>query len=83
MDWKIETWDVGYYQVRNAMKGKRWGQTPAKHPAKHSNANFCGLCAVILRFKIAMKTEDFTQVGERRNFKGGGFLDHRDTLFRP
>ena len=20
MDWKIETWDVGYYQVRNAMK---------------------------------------------------------------
>ena len=21
MDWKIETWDVGYYQVRNAMKG--------------------------------------------------------------
>ncbi len=21
MDWKIETWDVVYYQVRNAMKG--------------------------------------------------------------
>ena len=21
MDWKIETWDVGYYQIRNAMKG--------------------------------------------------------------
>ena len=21
MDWKIETWDVGFYQVRNAMKG--------------------------------------------------------------
>ena len=21
LDWKIETWDVGYYQVRNAMKG--------------------------------------------------------------
>ena len=20
MDWKIETWDVGYYQIRNAMK---------------------------------------------------------------
>ena len=20
MDWKIETWDAGYYQVRNAMK---------------------------------------------------------------
>ena len=20
MDWKIETWDVGYYQMRNAMK---------------------------------------------------------------
>ena len=23
MDWKIETWDVGYYQVRNAMKNLR------------------------------------------------------------
>ena len=23
MDWKIETWDVGYYQVRNAMKKKK------------------------------------------------------------
>lgn len=22
MDWKIETWDVGYYQVRNAMRAK-------------------------------------------------------------
>ena len=21
MDWKIETWDAGYYQIRNAMKG--------------------------------------------------------------
>ena len=20
MDWRIETWDVGYYQIRNAMK---------------------------------------------------------------
>ena len=20
MDWTIETWDVGYYQIRNAMK---------------------------------------------------------------
>ena len=23
MDWKIETWDVGYYQIRNAMKNLR------------------------------------------------------------
>ena len=23
MDWKIETWDVGYYQIRNAMKDLR------------------------------------------------------------
>ncbi|MBR1921749.1 MAG: hypothetical protein IJ829_07095 [Kiritimatiellae bacterium] len=21
MDWKIETWDAGYYQIRNALKG--------------------------------------------------------------
>ena len=26
MDWKIETWDVGYYQVRNAMKGSAAGR---------------------------------------------------------
>ncbi len=28
MDWKIETWDVGYYQVRNAMKNLRASASP-------------------------------------------------------
>ena len=29
MDWKIETWDVGYYQVRNAMKPLGWSRSCA------------------------------------------------------
>ena len=28
MDWKIETWDVGYYQIRNAMKDLRASASP-------------------------------------------------------
>ena len=34
MDWKIETWDVGYYQVRNAMKDLR---DPAPLREKHDD----------------------------------------------
>ena len=29
MDWKIETWDVGYYQIRNAMKDVPTAGTPS------------------------------------------------------
>jgi len=35
MDWKIETWDVGYYQVRNAMKSLGG---PASVPAMDGTA---------------------------------------------
>ena len=34
MDWKIETWDVGYYQIRNAMKDLR---DPAPLREKHDD----------------------------------------------
>ena len=52
-------------------------------PVKHSNADSDGLYAVILRFSMVVKTDDFTPAGERRRFEGDVFLDHRDTLFRP
>lgn len=30
MDWKIETWDVGFYQVRNAMKNYSASSAPSR-----------------------------------------------------
>ena len=36
MDWKIETWDVGYYQVRNAMKNLRASASPREEDSLRS-----------------------------------------------
>ena len=57
MDWKIETWDVGYYQIRNAMKGllslrgvSEFGSSKespnlqdSKTPSSESNMGFAAL----------------------------------------
>ena len=68
MDWKIETWDVGYYQIRNAMKGllslrgvSEFGSSKespnlqdSKTPSSESNMGFAALCVAhdALRAKL-------------------------------
>ena len=46
MDWKIETWDVGYYQVRNAMKDfTSFCLQDSKTPSSESNNPLAALRA--------------------------------------
>ena len=55
MDWKIETWDVGYYQVRNAMKDTTsFCLQDSKTPNSESNSPLAALRAAhdALRTKL-------------------------------
>ena len=48
MDWKIETWDVGYYQVRNAMKNLRASASPREEDSDSLRAAHDALRAKLL-----------------------------------
>ena len=76
-------WALTDCRVDEDVRVEKSEQWRGLSPQKHRNVHFDGLYVVILRFRVMVKTDDFTQAGERRIFKGGDFLDHRDTLFRP
>ena len=62
MDWKIETWDVGYYQVRNAMKDTAsFCLQDSKTPSSESNNPLAALRAAhdALRAKLLPQVYSF------------------------